>query len=281
MSKEQKMIKDEVANLIKGVVAENADEMDKSGDIPGDAIQKGWELGASVTGVPEEFGGFGMADSPITTTIILEELAFGDMAYAIAVTAPSLMISPILSMGTDAQQKKYLPLFCKEAYAPCTLALTEPHFLADPANLKTKADRKNGAYVLNGEKCFVPLADAASHIMVAASAGGENSLFIVGRDNPGLTVKEKERNLGLYSLDTYELTLENCEIPAEDRLGGESGCDYDLFIQKCRIGMSAIATGAGLFRVCQILCKRAGSVRRTHRQPAVGVVHDSGNGLRS
>jgi len=246
MSKEQKMIKDEVANLIKGVVADNADEMDKTSEIPADSIQKGWELGASVTGVPEAYGGFGMEDSPITTAIILEELAYGDMAYALAVTAPSLMISPILSMGTKEQKDKYLPLLCKEAFSPCSLAISEPHFLADPVDLKTSADKKNGSYILNGEKCFVPVAETSSHIMVAASMAGENNLFIVSRDNPGLKVNEKERNLGLYSLETYEVTLENCEIPAEDRLGGDSGCDYDKFLQKCRIGMTAI--GAGVAR---------------------------------
>jgi len=243
MSKEQKMIKDEVANLIKGVVAENADEMDQTSKIPEASIQQGWELGASVTGVPEEFGGFGMQDSPITTAIILEELAYGDMGFSIAVTLPSLMISPILSMGTDDQKAKYLPLLCKEAYAPCSLALNEPHFMADAGDLKTTAEKKNGAYVLNGAKCFVPMADTASHIMVAAALDGESDLFIVNKDNPGLEIGEKERNLGLYALDTHELALSNCEIPAEDRLGGDGGCDYGLFLQKCRIGMSAIGTG--------------------------------------
>jgi len=243
MSKEQKMIKDEVANLVKGVVTDNAKEMDESAEIPAASIQKAWELGASISGIPEEYGGFGMKDSPIETSVILEELAYGDMAFTIAVTAPSLFIGPVNDMGTEAQKKKYLPLYCKDEYTPCSLAINEPHFGCDAVDLKTTAAKKNGSFILNGNKCFVPLAKQSSHILVAASLDGKNELFIVSGDNPGMEVGERENNLGLYSLNTHEITLKDCEIPAEDRLGGEKGCDYDKVLQKTRIGMSALGTG--------------------------------------
>jgi len=246
MSKEQKMIKDEVANLVKGVVADQVKDMDQSGEIPAESIQKGWELGISLSGIPEEYGGYGMKDSPVETAIILEELAYGDMAFTIAVTAPSLFINPIHAVGTDEQKKKYLPMVCKDTYTPCTLAINEPHFGFDAVALKTTAVKKNGSYILNGTKCFVPLAKKASHMLVAASLDGQNNLFIISGDHPGLTIGERERNLGLYSLETYETELKDCEIPAEDRLGGENGCDYDLILQKSRIAMAAI--GAGISR---------------------------------
>ena len=82
LSKEQKMIKDEVAKLVKDLVTEQAKEWDMSGDTPMGTIQKAWELGASVSAVPEEFGGFGMDDSPITTAIILEELSNAAMGFS-------------------------------------------------------------------------------------------------------------------------------------------------------------------------------------------------------
>ncbi len=243
MSKEQKMIKSEVARLVKNMVIDKAGDMEDEKQIPPDSIQKAWELGISVSAVPEEYGGFGMTDSPMTTAIILEELAFGDMAFAIAATLPSMVISPLAAMGTKEQQAKYLPVFCSEQYPECTLALNEPHFEFDPIQLKTTAQKKGGAYILKGTKCFVPMAKTASHIMVAASENGSNSLFIVEKDTPGLKISEREKNLGMYSLESYEVTLENCEIPAENRLGGETGCNYDLFLQKTKIGMSALGTG--------------------------------------
>ena len=243
MSKQQEMVKKEVAKLVKNIVAENAHDMDEGGSIPEESVQKAWELGFSVNSVPETYGGFGMDDSPLESTIVLEELAYGDMAFAVAVTTPSLFISPLAKMGTEDQKKKYLPLVCKDDFSPCTLAINEPRFAFDAVSLQTTAEKKNGAYVLNGTKCFVPLAAKASHIMVAAAVDGKNELFIVDAKNPGLKVGEREKTLGVYALEMNKVVLENCEVPAEDKLGGEEGCDYSLFLQRSRVAMAAMATG--------------------------------------
>ncbi len=243
MSKEQKMVSREVSKLVKGLVTDNAHEMDENGEIPGDVIQKAWELGASVSSVPEEFGGHGMEDSPVESIIVLEELAYGDMAFAVAVTSPSLFINPLRTMGTEEQKKKYLPLYCRETFNAATLALNEPHFGADVMTLKTTAVKDGGNYVINGAKCFVPMADKAGHMLVAATLDGENNLFIVAGDNPGVCVGEREKNLGCYALPTFEIEFKDCVVSAEDRLGGSSGCNYTLFIQKTRVAMAAMAAG--------------------------------------
>ena len=243
MSKQQQMVKKEVAKLVKDIVADNAHDMDESGQIPADAIDKAWGLGASISMVPEEYGGYGMADSPLETALVLEELAFGDMAFAVAVTAPSLFITPVAKMGTEDQKKKYLPLFCKEAYAACTMALNEPRFGFDAVDLKTTAEKKGGAYVLNGEKCFVPMGAKASHMLAAANLDGKSQLFIVDTKNPGVKMGDREKTLGMYALEMNRVVFENCEVPAEDRLGGEEGCDFDAFLQRSRVGMAAMAAG--------------------------------------
>lgn len=243
LSKEQKMVKDSFAKIVKDLVADNAHDMDENGEIPADSIQKAWELGGSISGVPEELGGYGMEDSPILSSIILEELAYGDMAYAVAVTAPSLFISPLNDMGTEEQKKKYLPPYCTDDYKAATMALNEPHFGFDPVNLKTTAEKKNGSYVLNGVKCYVPRASNSDHILVAANADNASNLFIVSADNPGLTIGEKEKNLGMYALETNTVTLANCEVPAQDMLGGENGCDFDRVLARSRIAMTSMAAG--------------------------------------
>ncbi len=243
MSKQQKMVKDEFAKLVKDLVIPQAQDEDKQEALSMDTVQRAWELGASISMVPEEFGGYGSPDSPVESTIILEELAYGAMAFAVAATAPSLFIHPIADMGTQEQKKQYLPQFCTDTFKASTLAIVEPRYGFDPIELQTIAEKKNGSYILNGKKCFVPLGASASHMLVAATLDGQNSLFIVDTENTGLTVGEKETNLGLYALETNEVTLNDCQIPAEDRLGGEQGCDYDRFLQKSRVAMSAIATG--------------------------------------
>ncbi len=243
ISKEQQMIKKEFAKLTKDLVIDNAHDIDESANIDPEIIQAIWEMGASVSNVPEEFGGFGGESSPTDSTIILEELAYGDMAVAVASTLPSLFIQPMLLFGTPAQQKQYLPMYCGEQYKACTLAINEPQFGFDASDLKTTASTKNGEYILNGQKCFVPMARQAEHIMVAANLEGQNQLFIVESGNPGIKVSEREKNLGLYGLDTFEVTFEGCAVPAAGRLGENNGCDYSRILQMTRIGICALATG--------------------------------------
>ena len=267
MTKEQKMVSKEVAKLVKGVVTENAHEMDENGIIPDDALQKGWDLGSSVSIVPEAFGGHGMEDSPVETSIILEELAYGDMAYAIAATSPSLFIHPLVKMGTEEQKEKYLPLYCKEDFNACTLALNEPHFASDVADLKTTAVKKDDTFILNGKKCFVPMADKAGHMLVAASLDGVNNLFIVAGDNPGIVISEREKTLGCYALPLFEVELTDCAVAAADRLGGDDGCDYNFFIQKTRVGMAAMA--AGVAKASYEFAKEYAKGREQFGQPIV------------
>ncbi len=244
LSEEQSSMKDTVAKLIKSMVIGNpAHDMDEERKLHRDIIDKIWELGATVSMVPEEYGGYGMDYSPMMNAIFLEELAAGDMALAIAATLPSTFIYTILQMGTDEQKKKYLPLYCDPAYKTCTVAVNEPRFGFDAATLETKAAKNGEKYIINGKKCFVPMAKDSGHLLVAANADGKMDLFIVENGNPGLQIGEREKNLGLYALETYPVTLENCEVPADDRVGGDNGCDYGRFLQKTRIAMSAIGTG--------------------------------------
>lgn len=243
MSEEQTIMKDTIQNFIEDNIIDNAREMDEKKEIDESFLQKAWELGISISPVPEEYGGYGMQYSEIMNTIILEELASGDMAFAIAATLPSMFIFPVLEMGTEEQKKKYLPQCCEETYTPFTLAINEPLFGFDPIKMATTAEKKNGSFIINGRKSFVPLASESSHMIIAAKNGDKNDLFIVDKNNPGLKIGDREKNLGLYSLKTYEIELENCEIPSEDRIGGDKGCDFDKFLQKSRTAMSAIGTG--------------------------------------
>ena len=240
-SEEQSVMKETLARLVKGNLADTAHQIDESGDIPGELFQKVWELGLCTSAIPEEYGGYGLERSAVMNSIVLEELAAGDMAFAAATLAPSLFILPVLEAGTGEQKKKYLPPCCSDSFRPGSLAICEPRFGFDPAALRTSAEKKNGSYIINGKKCFVPFAAESEHLLVAASAGGENTLFIVARDNPGLRIGEREKNLGLYSLRTYGIELDNCEVPENDRLG--DGACYARLLQKTRVALSAIGTG--------------------------------------
>ncbi|MCP4646167.1 MAG: acyl-CoA dehydrogenase family protein, partial [bacterium] len=90
MSEEQTIMKDTVAKLVKDIVRDNAHEMDEQGNIPQEHINTAWALGATVSMIPEAYGGYGMEYSPMMNAIILEELSYGDMGFAVAAMLPSL-----------------------------------------------------------------------------------------------------------------------------------------------------------------------------------------------
>jgi len=127
-------------------------------------------------------------------------------------------------------------------------AVVEPRFDFDLASLTTLARREGGAYVLNGVKCFVPLGSDAEHLLVYARSGDRDgyegvSGFLVEKGAVGLQLHEREKNMGLKALATHEITLENCRVPAANRLGGDAGCDFAKLMNYSRVGLAAMAVG--------------------------------------
>ncbi len=244
MSEEQQMMKETAAKLVQRNIIENAREMDEKGAIPQEYISKFRELGTAVSAVSEEYGGYGLDYSPVMNSIILEELAAGDMAYAITATLPSLLINIINEMGTADQKKEYLTTYCNNPDLVASLALCESRIDFDPVSLHTRADRKNGSYTISGKKCFVPFAKNAEHFLAAARLDdGEHGLFIIPADASGITVSEREKHLGLNPMELYSVDFDRCSIPADMRIGGEEGSDYEKVLQKTRVAMGAIGTG--------------------------------------
>ena len=225
-TEEQQVVRDAMREYASQALRSVARECDESASLPDDLLQQTWELGLTSTQIPEEFGGGGEERSPITNALVLEELAFGDAALAIATVTPSLFANAILDHGTEEQKAAYLPLFTGEKFHAASLALVEPGPLFDVLNLRTKAEPKGDGFVLSGQKSFVPLGDTASHFLVLAHNTAQDGFegieaFIVPRDAAGLSIGEVEKNLGLKALPTVTLTLDRVEVAAADRLGGD------------------------------------------------------------
>jgi len=218
-------------------------ECDENEEIPTSVIDTAWKMGLTSSSIPEDYGGSGGEHSAITGSLIGEELAWGDLSMTMHILCPALFAYPVLEMGTDMQKKKYLPLFCNEQYKAATAALIEPYFGFDPYSLSTTARPDGNGYVLNGEKCYVPLAAEADLFLVYAAENGSSKAFIVEKGTNGLEVGEREKNMGIKALATYELSLKNCRIPKENRLGSENGCDFSRIMNCSRVALSAMATG--------------------------------------
>lgn len=247
-SEDQQLIKDTVAAFASEQVRPQAHQADETGQIPSDLIQQGWDLGLVQSAIPEAFGGAGDTRSAITGALVFEELAWGDLSIALHLLAPRLVIYPVLEMGTAEQKERVLKAYADAQFRAGTAAVMEPRFDFDLAALATTARRENGAYVLNGAKCYVPLGADAEHLLVYARTDDHEgydgvSGFLLERGTPGLTVAEREKNMGLKALATHEIALENCRVPAANRLGGDAGCDFAKLMNYARIGLASMAVG--------------------------------------
>jgi len=247
MTEEQELVRDTLREFAAEVVRPLARECDEASSIPDDFLATSWELGLVTTQIPEAFGGGGESRAPVTNAIILEELAHGDAALAIAALAPSQFVNAVIDHGTDDQQKELLPQFCKADYHVGSLAIIEPGPLSDPLRPRTTAEPKEDGFVLSGQKSFVVMGDRASHFIVTARVGESVEAFIIAADAAGLTVSEPELNMGLRGVTTVGLQLERVELPANARLGcnasGDAGSDVAQIVANSRTALCAVMLG--------------------------------------
>src|SRR5207245_2932973 len=162
---EQELIRQTIAGFAREVLRPAAREADEKNGVPETVVQRGWELGLVQSSIPEAFGGYGDARSAVTSALILEELAYGDLALALHLLAPRLLTIPLLVAGTEEQRKRWLPRFAGPEFTVGTAAFVEPRWDFDATSLATRAERQGGGYVLTGQKCLVPLAARAEAVL--------------------------------------------------------------------------------------------------------------------
>jgi alkylation response protein AidB-like acyl-CoA dehydrogenase len=243
LEEEQEIVRDALREFAAEVIRPIARECDEEEAVSEDFLAQSWELGLISTQIPEAYGGGGEERSPITNTIVLEELAWGDASLALAAVVPAGFANAIVDQGTEEQKQQYLPLFCGERYCAASLAVNEPTVGFDPLIPRTVAEPKGDGFVLSGAKSFVPMGDRASHFLVTARNNGGLDAFIVARDSKGLSISDNEKNLGLKSLPAVTLELERVEVSAADRLGGADGCDAQRLLDVSRTALGAVMVG--------------------------------------
>src|SRR5258708_1729983 len=245
LSEEQQMIRDSVGAFAREQIRPAARPADESGEIPAALVAQAWQLGLVQGPTRESLGGSGDTRLATTGATIAEELASGDLGIAPHVLAPRLLAFPVLEMGTDEQRQRHLKRFTGATFAAATAALMEPRWDFDPAAMTTVARRDGNSFVLNGVKCVVPLAAASDTILVWAASANYDHVdgYLVARETPGLSIGEREKNMGLKGLATFEVELKGCRLGPEARLGGEAGADFRRAMSQSRIAMAAMGVG--------------------------------------
>ncbi|MCS7212645.1 MAG: acyl-CoA dehydrogenase family protein [Candidatus Calescibacterium sp.] len=159
--------------------------------------------------------------------LIGEETSYWDRGVAVALPGPGLAGPPLSILGTPEQKEKYLSIF-KDRENPHwgAFAMTEPGAGSDVARIKTRCVKKNGKWIINGQKAFCSNADRADFIVVWATVDPKigragHRAFVVEKGTPGLILTKIEKKMGLSAYSSCSLTLEDCEVPEENLLGGE------------------------------------------------------------
>ncbi|MEQ5834324.1 acyl-CoA dehydrogenase family protein [Marinobacter sp. NFXS9] len=238
---DQQMIVDSLRRFASDVLRPNAAECDENAALPHDIEHQAQALGLSLYAVPAEFGGVAENLSPVTSVLIAEQLAWGDLGLAQALLAPFSVAQAITRWGTAEQQSTYLPAFCEDQPPVATIAIDEPVPLFDPMSLSTRATRHGDDFTLNGLKSGVVRAGDSDLYLVAAELDGEGPrVFLIERGTGGLAF-EAEPAMGLRAAGTGRIRLDNVRLPASALLGDED-FNYSTFIDRgvlLRCGLAA------------------------------------------
>jgi short-chain 2-methylacyl-CoA dehydrogenase len=249
-------------------VAPVAAELDREARFPYELVAEMAQLGLMGIPIPDEYGGAG-ADT-VSYAIAVEELTRIDSSVAITVAAhTSLGTMPILLYGTDPQKQEWLPrLASGEALA--AFGLTEPGAGSDAGATLTRAELRDGEWIVNGAKMFITNAgtDITACVTITARTGeDEVSNIIVPNGAPGYEISAPMHKLGWRASDTRELSFVECAV-AETNLLGERGKGFQQFLEILDGGrISVAAMGVGLSQGAYDLALAYAQERRQFGKP--------------
>jgi short-chain 2-methylacyl-CoA dehydrogenase len=247
LTHEHELVRDTVRDFAREKVAPIAEELDREHRFPYELVEELAELGLMGMTIPEEYGGAGT--DTVSYAIAIEELTRVDSSVAITVAAHhSLGTLPIYYYGSEEQKRQWLPELASGKKL-AAFGLTEPGAGSDAGATRTRAELRDGSWVINGSKIFITNAgtDISACVTITALTGdGEVSNLVVPNGAPGYEISAPMRKLGWRASDTRELSFRDCEVPEENLLGPR-GRGFQQFLEILDGGrISVAAMGVGL-----------------------------------
>ena len=214
------MVKDFVDNQVEPAMR----EIEEKNEIPAEIIRDAAKLGLFGISIPEEYGGIGL--SHLGRGLVNEMCGRSGFGFAGAIASHTGIGSEgLVTLGTEAQKRRYLPRMATGDLR-AAFALTEPGAGSDAGGITTTATKRGDRYYLNGVKHFISGGATAGLLTVVARTQGSGrakdmSLFLVEPSFPRFRVGVVYDTLGCRGHRIAELIFEDCEVPEENRLGGE------------------------------------------------------------
>jgi short-chain 2-methylacyl-CoA dehydrogenase len=247
LSREHELVRRTVREFALERVAPIAEELDREHRFPYELVAELAELGLMGMPIPEEHGGAGT--DTLSYAIAVEELTRVDSSVAITVAAhTSLGTMPILLFGSEEQKREWLPDLASGRRL-AAFGLTEPGAGSDAGATRTRAELRDGSWVINGSKIFITNAgtDISACVTITARTGDDEiSNLIVPNGVPGYEISPPMQKLGWRASDTRELSFRDCAVP-EANLLGPRGRGLQQFLEILDGGrISVAAMGVGL-----------------------------------
>jgi butyryl-CoA dehydrogenase len=265
LSDEQRLIVETARDFTDSEIVPRARDSDRAQRFDIDLARRLGDLGYLGAPVAEEYGGRSLDYT--SYGLIVEQVGRGDSAMRTVVSVQtSLVCGSIERWGTEDQKRRWLPRLCAGEAFGC-FALTEPDAGSDPASMRTRAEKVDGGWRINGQKMWISLGNVAEVALVFAQADPESAhrgicCFLVPTESEGFSTQEVHGKLGLRASDTAELALDGIEVP-DDALLGEVGDGFKVAMSALDSGRYSVA--AGCVGICQG-CLDASVAYATERQ---------------
>jgi acyl-CoA dehydrogenase len=242
----RRVCRDFAANEIRPISLA-VDEADT--EFPREVFHKAAQIGLTSFMLPEALGGGGMTDC-LTGCIVQEELSHGCAGIGNLITSNGFFAEPLLVLGDEAQQRRWLEPLTAEQPPLTALATTEPESGSDAASIRTTARRTDGGYVVSGQKSWISNGGVAEYCVVFATVEPGSgyrgvTAFVFERGDEGLSWGPPIRKMGQRAIVNAELFLEEVRVPADRRLGKEGEGFRGLMktFDRSRVTLGASATG--------------------------------------
>ena len=267
------MVADTFRRFAQDKIAPRAEHIHRQDtDIPEDIIDGLAELGCFGLSVPEEYGGFatGSESDYMGMVIATEELSRASLgAGGSLITRPEILTRALERGGTEQQKREWFPKIAT-GETMVAVAVTEPDYGSDVANLKVAATSVDGGWVINGVKTWCTFAGRADVLMLLARTDSDRSkthrglsLFIVpkpradghsfefSQDNGGAMEGRAIPTLGYRGMHSFEIAFSDWFVPENNLIGGEEGLGKGFYMQMAGFENGRLQTAARAVGVMQ------------------------------